>query len=108
MIYLASPYSDPSPIVREHRFEVAQYFTAYWLKRGTIVFSPIVYCHDLAIAHSLPTDFAFWQNFNEKMLNRATELWVLRLPGWENSIGVNSEILRASALALPVTYHDPV
>lgn len=108
MIYLASPYSDPSPHVREHRFLLAQHFAAYWLRLGSPIFSPIVYCHDMAIAHALPTDFTFWREFNRKMLERATDLWVLKLPGWEESSGVQSEIQMAKARNLPVVYHAPI
>lgn len=108
MIYLASPYTSPDQRLVEARFEAAEYFTAYWLRIGAPIFSPIVYCHRMALIHKLPGDFAFWKEFNRKLLDRATDLWVLKLPGWEESLGVQSEIQMAKARNLPVAYHDPV
>ncbi|NJL70371.1 MAG: DUF1937 family protein [Candidatus Competibacteraceae bacterium] len=108
MIYIASPYSSPDRGIQEARFEAAEYFTAYWLQRGRMVFSPIVYCHRMAAIHHLPTDFTFWRNFNEAMLDRALELWVLKLDGWQVSDGVSSEMKMALARHLPLSYHDPV
>jgi Domain of unknown function (DUF1937) len=108
MIYLASPYSSPDFSVQEARFEATEYFTAYWLKLGAPIFSPIVYCHRMALIHKMPTDFAFWREFNLKMLNRATDLWVLKLDGWQVSAGVQAEIKAAMSRNLPVAYHDPV
>lgn len=108
MIYVASPYSSPDPVIQEARFKVVEYFTAYWLRLGAPVFSPIVYCHHMSLVHRLPGDFAFWGEFNRKMLERATDLWVLKLDGWQVSTGVQAEIKMALARNLPVAYHDPV
>ena len=43
MIYLASPYSDPDPAVRQSRFEAACKATAEMLRAGLIVFSPVMW-----------------------------------------------------------------
>ena len=38
-----------------------------------------------------------------QMLNHARELWVLQLPGWRESRGVQIEIDRARSLGIPIT-----
>ncbi|MCP5014648.1 MAG: DUF1937 family protein, partial [Ketobacter sp.] len=48
MIYLAQPYTDPNPDVREHRFNLGERYTAELLQNGQWVYSPIVHCHELA------------------------------------------------------------
>jgi Domain of unknown function (DUF1937). len=47
MIYLASPYSHPDPLVREARFDAACRAMADLVHAGQIVFSPIVHGHPL-------------------------------------------------------------
>jgi hypothetical protein len=103
MIYLASPYSHPDPAVREQRFQAACRAVADLICSGQAVFSPIVHSHRLG----LPTDWAFWEPFDQAHLVRCDELAVLTLPGWEDSVGVAAEIALARALGQPVRYLAP-
>ena len=107
MIYLASPYSDPSPGVRELRFVLAREATLKLLQRGSsqVIFSPIVYSHQFA--NSLGGDFGSWKEFDLSMIDIADEVWVLKLDGWEQSHGVWNEIENAKLNDKPVKYLDP-
>jgi hypothetical protein len=91
MIYLASPYSHPDPAIVELRFRQAARFTADRIRAGYAIYSPIVHCHQLAQTYDLPTDFAFWQTYNEALLRQSLALWVLMLDGWQTSRGVTGE-----------------
>jgi len=71
-----------------------------WRKRW--VYSPIVHCHQLAKLFDLPFDANFWHNYNFAMLERAGDFALLKLPGWNASIGVADEIEEAKRLDLPV------
>ncbi len=104
MIYLASPYSDPDPIVRKARYEAACDRAARMLAEGQLVYAPVVYGHALA-ERGLPGDWAFWEQHNHAMLSRSTSLLILTLPGWQESVGVRAEIAIARSLGLPVR-HD--
>lgn len=106
MIYLASPYSHFDPARRQSRYEQIMAVTAKFLAEGHHVYSPIVHCHPLSLAHILPGDFAFWQSYNIHMLGRAQELWVVQLEGWQESKGVEEEIIHALRAAKPVLYFD--
>lgn len=97
-IYLASPYSN-SP---QRNFEKAERFVAQKLKENIVIFSPIVHCHELAWKYALPTEFAFWQQYNFAMLEKAEELWVLELDKWEESKGVQKEIEFAKDNHIPI------
>jgi hypothetical protein len=92
MIYLASPYTHTDPDVMQERFEYVRAAAAEMLARGEIVYSPIVHGHAIATAHDLPTDFEFWMRHSFAMLERADNLYVLRLDGWLESRGVTAEI----------------
>lgn len=102
MIYLASPYTHEDPAVMQKRFEQVQTFTIYMIHKGAIVFSPIVYCHEMAVKAELPKDAIFWQKQNADMLRRSDYFMVLKLPGWDTSRGVQWELSMAEALFLPI------
>jgi hypothetical protein len=63
--------------------------------------------HQVAFFHELPTDFVFWRSYNEHMLQRSTAVHVLKLEGWEDSVGIKNEIDFATGLCIPVTYITP-
>ena len=107
MIYLASPYSHPDPLVREDRFNAACQATAQLVLGGRSVFSPIVHGHPL-VRHGLPTEWTFWQRFDIEYIRCCDEVLVLRIDGWEESEGVRAEIELAAALGKRASYKEPV
>jgi len=89
MIYLASPYSDPDPLMRKTRFLLAREFVAKQFPKH--IYSPIVHYHELATYYDLPTDFETWKTLNFDMIRRADAFWILDIPGWYESKGVTAE-----------------
>jgi hypothetical protein len=109
MIYLASPYTHPDPAVREDRYRAAFDYVTRCTRIGIKkIFSPIVYTHHLAKIGDFPVGFEFWRSFDFEMLTICNELWVLKLPGWENSKGIKEEIEYARSIGIPVLYIDPI
>lgn len=107
MIYLASPYSHPERHVEVARFKSARQCAAHLtFIRGLDVFSPIVYGHELAVAFDLPTSASVWHRFNTSMLRLATEMYVLKIGGWDTSLGVAEELSQARSLYVPIRYVD--
>jgi hypothetical protein len=104
MIYLASPYSHPDAAVRDQRYLAACRAAVSLLRNGETVFSPVVQGHALS-RFGLPTDWAFWQRHDEQHLARCDEVFVLALPGWEESEGVQHEISLARRLGKVVRYY---
>jgi Domain of unknown function (DUF1937) len=103
MIYLASPYSHPDPLVREARFDAACRATAALIGAGQVVFSPIVHGHPL-VRFGMPTDWSFWQRFDVEYLRRCDEVVVLQIEGWRESGGGRAEIEVARGLGKRVQY----
>jgi hypothetical protein len=101
-------YSDPDPAVREERFRRVCVEVAALMREGVHVFSPIAHSHPVAQVGELPTDFTFWQSYDEAMISRCSEVWVLTLPGWSESVGVREEIAIARRLGIPVRYVESV
>jgi hypothetical protein len=101
-IYLASPYSA-SPEVNH---SAALRATALFIRAGLIVYSPIVHCHPIHLESASPGSFTFWQRHNFAILAKASDLWVLTLPGWKESTGVRAEIEHANACCIPIAYRS--
>lgn len=107
MIYTASPYSHPDPLVRKTRFLLAERFVIHQLEtQNLIIFSPIVYGHRLATEFGVDTSAQFWHVFNTNMLRRAECMFLLKLDGWEESKGVQLEIKMANILLVPIVEFD--
>jgi hypothetical protein len=102
-VYLASPYSSPNLQVIQSRFDAAEKATAFLLKQSIWAYSPIVHCHVLARKYNLPTDTKYWREYNYAMVSGAKALLVLKLPGWQDSVGVADEVAYATSLGIPVS-----
>jgi hypothetical protein len=105
--YLAAPFSHPDPEVRKWRFEATCRAAAELIRAGRSVFSPISHTYGIC-RYGLPLDWRFWQRHDLKFLDMCDELLVLQLPSWEQSIGVQAEIVAARAMGKPVTFMEPV
>jgi hypothetical protein len=105
-IYLASPYSHPDPAVRQTRFESACRAAAALIQQGLMTFSPIAHSHAIC-QYGVPLDWQFWQQHDLAFLAMCDELVVLKLEGWDRSVGAQAEIAAAKALGKPVSFLDP-
>jgi len=106
MIYLASPYSHDDPKIREERFNKVNKAAASLMSQGLIIFSPISHTHPIALAGALPLGWAFWHEYDYEFISMCNKVLVLKLEGWENSIGVNAEIAIAQELCIEIEYID--
>lgn len=106
LIYLASCYSvgNATPMDKELRFQEACRKTAELLDEGYFVFCPIAHSHPLAVIGGIGDSWAIWQNLDKAMLERCDELWVYKMPMWEQSTGITAEIAYAKELGKPIKY----
>ena len=104
MIYLASPYSHPLFLTRERRYKQTLSCIARLITEQKHIYSPIAHFHQVAFFNNLPTDAAFWQSLNEEMIRLSSEVYILQLDGWKDSIGVQHEIAYATSLNKPISY----
>lgn len=102
LIYLASPYSSLFWGTKEERFRATARLAALFLKAGHNVYSPICHSHPIATFGSMDGSWGSWQKLNETMMLVSHELWVVMLPGWEESVGVQAEINFFKNLNRPV------
>lgn len=105
LIYLASPYSAKSAKLREWRFRAVAWYASNLMRSGWLIFSPIAHTHPIA-DFGLPTDWDFWQRYDQKILDACTGMIVLKLSGWTESLGVGEEIKIMLRAGKPIEYHD--
>lgn len=87
------------------RYRKTRQFAAKLINEGYLVFSPIVHCHPMAVVHSLPRNYEFWQVYSTSfLLYWAEAVNVLCLQGWKESTGVKAELIIAKKAKLPVHY----
>jgi len=106
-IYLACPYSDPDPLVRENRFEEVNMKAGELMLAGHLVFSPISHTHPIAVQCQLPKGWEFWAEYDRSFIEWADEVQVLMLAGWERSVGVCAEMKIANEIGKPVFMIEP-
>jgi hypothetical protein len=92
LVYIGSPYSNPDSAVREENFNIVSRMAARECAKGKVAFSPITYGHTLIGFTEMPTNWEFWKPFCLAFLERADELLVYKMPGWDMSKGLAAEI----------------
>lgn len=106
-VYLASPYSHPDPEVRLSRFNAVMAAGAWLLSRRIWYFSPVQYTHILALRFKLPTDAAFWWDYNRAMIEAHGAVMAFCAEGWRESKGMKQELEYAEVQGLQVQYLMP-
>ena len=113
-IYLASPYTalrddgsyDDVLMAERHRAVLTCFESL--LSAGLIVYCPITMTYQADCLHNSITGNRFdpksWYEFDNPFMQHASQLFVLKLPGWEKSEGVSGEIKTAIARKLPIVY----
>lgn len=106
LIYLASPYSKYSE-GRAKAFIKACQKAASLMGQGYKIFCPIAHSHCIEIHGMLDIkNGEFWLKQDFAVLKHCDELWVYKMEGWEESVGVKAEIEFASAAGIPIKYID--
>lgn len=102
LTYLATPYSHPEAEVRESRFRAVNLVAANLMRAGHHIFSPISQTHSITLAGDLPLDWDYWEAYDRAILGMCSNLIVLTLVGWQESVGVQAEISMARERNIPV------
>lgn len=105
MIYLAAPYTDPDPDVVTQRMAHFCVVDAHLCKQGLITVSPLSK-HWLKYHTNIPLTWEFWKTYSEKLLEKCDAMYVIMLPGWKESEGVQGEISLAKKMSLEIKYLD--
>lgn len=104
-VYLATPYFSKSKAIMTLRYEQAVEAANNLMKKGYIVFSPIVHCHPIAAIYDLPRDHNYWLVYDMSfIIGWAQILYVECMENWRESEGIKSDITIAYAAGISVRY----
>ena len=93
LAYVASPYSHRDPGVMQWRTNQAAAFSTWLIKRGLCYpLSPIQKWGPYAEVLSLPTDASSWTACNRAYFDACAMMYLLKLDGWRESVGVEMEL----------------
>lgn len=96
LIYLASPYSHPDPLVQNEREKVVCQLAFLLINAGYLVYCPIAETAALVRhSQSIDTGWEFWRKKDLLQLDRCDELWIADMDGWTESKGVQGEVRHA-------------
>ena len=107
MIYLASPYSHPNPLMRIARFNAVARAAARLMAEGKEVFCPITHSHPIQAMGDLPAGWEYWKRIDQWALEHCDEVYILALPGWDTSEGVRAEVAFADDHGMRITFLQP-
>lgn len=106
IIYFASPYS--------HRFRIVRWWRTRQIRRimaqcinaqdEIVPFSPIALTHDLD--HLCP-DVQWVEDYDKHLLAVMDAMIVVKLPGWERSVGIKRELNFCFEHSIPYAYAEP-
>lgn len=104
IVYLATPYSHPSPEAREERFRISCRVAAWVMTQGHTVFCPIAHSHPIAshLPKELLMDHDFWMRQDLQLMGKCDAVWVYPGDADDVSRGVEREITTAESLGIPV------
>lgn len=105
LIYVSCAFGQDDQSVRELRIDLVSRFCAQKMREGVIVFCPLIHNYHI-LKYGLPVGWDYWEKFNKELLQRCDRIYVLKLEGWEKSIGIQAEITIARSLNIPIEYQE--
>lgn len=91
-IYVALPYSHPSPDVRQIRADIASAYCAGLMNEGHIPFCGISMRHPWTKFNLPKYDIATYWEIDCALIDACTDVHVLMIEGYEESEGIRAEI----------------
>lgn len=107
IIYLACPYTHKEKSIRSARSTVATIISACLIKNKIYNISPLTLQIPLEDNFNFPHTWDYWKRFDELLISRSDEVWVITIEGWEESVGVQEEIEMAKEFSKKIVYVNP-
>lgn len=109
LVYMASPYTHKDKGMLISRFDAVVDCCGWFMNnvKDCYFYSPIAHTHPIAERCTLPIQWQFWADFDECILSRCNEIWILTIPGFSVSTGVKAERKIAERFGLPIRFIIP-
>lgn len=103
ILYVASPYTHESADLRDWRFRMVCRATAALIKKGWLAYSPIAQTIPLNAHGDVGGKWADWADYDTRFLHKCTAGFaILKLGGWDRSVGVTAELESARKYGFPL------
>lgn len=104
-IFVSVPYTHEDKNVVTQRVKHAAEYSLQKIREGHCVFSPIALGQNILDNTDYDDgSWDVWQGLCNQYIELCDAVHVLMLPGWDKSVGVKAEILRATLLEKRVVY----
>lgn len=104
--YLATPYSKYKFGLMAAWIEACK-AAAQCMKQGRAVYSPIAHGHCISLHGEInPLSHDFWLKIDEPMMQAAAGMIVVKMPGWQESFGIEEEIKAFQRMGKPIEYME--
>src|SRR4051812_25126752 len=114
LYYLGQPYYHDNPIIVHRRYELGLMATIELMNEGWHIYSPILHNHNVILnggpqssVEAWKKEKCLWYEYDLNVLERCDGLIVLKLEGWEGSVGLATEIAKTRELRGNIFYRDP-
>ena len=106
-IFIAIPYNHPDDEVKKYRLDTIKSHCIKIFEEGNAPVSPLLMGLSLADHGGLPTDTNTWVSYCKTLVATCDEFHVLTVDGWDNSLGVKTEINTGLEFGLEIKYINP-
>jgi hypothetical protein len=107
LAYLAAPYTHKDQSVTRERMRRFHAIDAQLMNQGVFTVSPLLK-DTIVVTHGIAGTWDYWKEYSQVLLRRCDKMIVLMFPGWESSVGVQTEIQIAMEFNIPVEFYDDV
>lgn len=105
--YLASPYSK-FPLGLDRAWYNVNIAAGMLIKEGLSIFCPITQSHPIAVQNGIdPYDHKIWLPADKPIMDAAYGMIVLKLKGWDESVGIKFELEEFTKACKPIVYMKP-
>ena len=110
LVYLGCPYSLDGQATEKQmakRYEQVTRCANILFRTGLNVYSPISMHHNIQKHNPIKMTTRDWLQLDYEYLRHSEMLYVLKIDGWDKSLGLLSEIEFAQERKIPIVYIEP-
>lgn len=108
LVYVASPYSHHEESIRNQRYDEVTKVVAKLCDLDVFTIPPITFNVPLApYIASKDTTWEYWKEYDKRLIDACDELWIVMIPGWQDSIGVRAESKYAMSKNMTIRLLSP-
>lgn len=100
--YVSAPYGNA--VDKNERMKIITHHSSSCLKRDEYIICPLTMGHEFIKHNELPYSSEWWLNWCIALLSKCTEMDVLCIEGWKESVGVTAEIDFAEKNKIKINY----